>query len=222
MRVNHFPSSSRSAAERRKRCMSENYSNGMQGDYFEYGYNYFDNRDLGAGYGGYVYDGRWAEPVAGICAYYGLKPGARVLEVGCAKGFVLVEFAKLGCEVRGIDASPYAVANAHPDIADRIALGDATDLPFEDGFFDFVFSKDTFPHIPEDRVSGAVRELTRVSKGAVFLDIQCGNTDLELEFLRRWDGTHKTIRPVSWWDAMLASVGYAGDVNYKILIPEAD
>ncbi len=52
----------------------------------QYGELYFDGpREYG--YGGYRYDGRWLPVAHDIVAHFGLKPGMRVLDVGCAKGF---------------------------------------------------------------------------------------------------------------------------------------
>lgn len=192
----------------------------INADYYQFGYDYFDNPHLRVGYGGYYYDGRYAAAARLICDHYGLRPGNRVLEIGCAKGFVLVEFYKLGLKVVGLDVSEYAVQHAHPDIRQFIYIGDASQMPFEDHSFDFVLGKEVLPHIPEYKVSSPIRECMRVSKGPIFLEIQCGETPLELEYLRRWDGTHVTAHPPAWWDDLFSSLGYKGDVHYKILIPE--
>ena len=39
------------------------------------------------GYGGYRYDGRWVPVAEDMVKHFDLKPGDRVLDVGCAKGF---------------------------------------------------------------------------------------------------------------------------------------
>ncbi len=41
--------------------------------------------DRKVGYGGYKYDGRWRQVADLLVAQYGLKPGDRVLDVGCGK-----------------------------------------------------------------------------------------------------------------------------------------
>lgn len=191
-------------------------------EYLRWGKDYFDNPDFPVGYGRYTYDGRYAETVKSISEYYHLHRGARVLEIGCAKGFTLVEFFKQGMTVDGIDASPYAVQDAHPDIRDRIRTGSAASLPFEDATFDFVFGKEVLPHIPRGDLEQAVRECMRVAKGPIFFEVQCGRTPKELEYMRNWDRTHQVIETPEWWNAFFADIGYTGDVHYKVLIPETD
>src|SRR2546427_6732546 len=41
------------------------------------------------GYGGYRYDGRWIPVAEDVVQHFGLKRGDRVLDVGCAKGFLV-------------------------------------------------------------------------------------------------------------------------------------
>lgn len=216
-----FPQSSRSGVQRRRSCENRVGSD-PTGDYHRFGYDYFDNPNLQVGYNGYRYDGRFAEAAAKMAGHYGLMENGRVLEIGCAKGFVLVEFFKLGLRVAGLDASEYAIRNAHPQVRSFMALGDACRLPFGDAAFDFVLGKEVLPHVPENKVSSAVWECMRVSKGPVFFEIQTGETPLEREYMKRWDGTHATIRPQVWWEDLFGRLEYKGDVHYKVLVPERD
>lgn len=213
MKLAFFPASSRTVEERRVILEVEKTA-----DYCQFGYDYFDNPHLG--YGGYRYDGRYADVASAMVDHYGLGQGDRVLEIGCAKGYVLVEFYKLGMEVSGIDVSAYAVQHAHVDVHEHVQIGDACELVFEDDTFDLVFGKEVLPHIPEPQVRQAVRECVRVSKGPVFFEIQCGRTVLELEYMRRWDVTHATLRTPDGWDSLFQEVGFDGDVHYKVLISE--
>jgi SAM-dependent methyltransferase len=190
-------------------------------DYRTYGYDYFDNPDLaGLGYGGYRYDGRFADPVGRLCRHYDLQTGDRILEIGCAKGYVLVEFLKRGLPVTGIDISRYAIANVHPLVRSHVTVGDAGSLPFPDNTFDFVIAKEILPHLPESAVAGAIREAVRVSRNNLFFEIQTGHSATELERVGKWDRTHQCVRPPAWWEAQLAAAGYPGDVYFKILLPD--
>ena len=74
--------------------------------------------------------------------HYGLKPGMRVLDVGCGKGYLLFEFTQVvpGIEVAGLEISEYAIQHAKAEVREAIRQGNATELPFEDDAFDLVVS----------------------------------------------------------------------------------
>jgi len=204
----------------RKRILSEvGEKDRISKDYEGFGYDYFDNPDIGIGYGGYRYDGRYAMSARRIAEHYHLSPGCKILEVGCAKGYIIYEFQRLGLQVTGIDISRYAVSHAHMGVRNVVCQGDVCNLPFSNGSFDFVFGKEMLPHIEEVRLEFAVKECMRVSKGKIFFEIQCGRTDQELEIMKAWDCTHKTIQPPDWWKARLFELGYPGDTYYKVLFP---
>src|SRR5215467_10196144 len=78
----------------------------------KFGQMYFDG-PRSHGYGGYYYDGRWVPVAKDIMAYYGLQAGMRVLDIGCAKGFLVKDLINVcpGLEVFGIDVSDYALLN---------------------------------------------------------------------------------------------------------------
>jgi 2-polyprenyl-3-methyl-5-hydroxy-6-metoxy-1,4-benzoquinol methylase len=215
-----FPASNRSGAKRVELLNRIDSHRVFTQDYNLFGYDYFDNSELGIGYGGYVYDGRFAGPIKKMVDHYGLKPGDKVLEIGCAKGYLLVEFQKLGMQVKGLDISQYAVKNAHPDVAKNIELRDASQIFFEDKTFDLVLGKEVLPHLEESKVRSTILESMRVSKGNIFFDIQCGRTAKELELLKKWDSTHRTLKTSEQWDEFFASIHYQGDYYYRFLFPE--
>jgi len=217
--ISFFGSSSRSSAQRL--AIIEKYRNGSVSEsYMHYGLDYFDNPEHSLGYHGYKYDGRYASVVAKMIEHYKLTPGMTVLEVGCAKGFVLVEFFKLGMKVTGIDYSEYALTNSHPDIKEFLYRGSAYKMSFQDREFDFVIAKEVLPHIPTDQIRGSLRECKRVSKGKIFFEIQSGRTPREIEYMKLWDRTHLTSYPPEWWNSIMREENIDCDVHYNILVPE--
>ena len=133
----------------------------------KYGQEYWDG-ERQYGYGGYKYDGRWLPIAEAMVRRYGLKPGDRILDVGCGKGFLLHEFTRAapGVEVVGLDISDYAIANAKEEVKPYLRVGNAISLPFPDSSFDFVVSLGALHNLPIMHLYDAVREIERVGKGA--------------------------------------------------------
>ena len=132
----------------------------------KYGQDYWDG-ERQYGYGGYKYDGRWLPIAQAMAARYGLKPGDRILDVGCGKGFLLHEFTNAvpGVEIAGIDISTYAIANAKEEVKSSLRAGNAISLPYPDNSFDFVVSLGGLHNLPIMHLFDAVHEIDRVGKG---------------------------------------------------------
>ena len=206
----------RDAGDRRGKMKNGNLPAASE-DYLNFGADYFDNPDLGIGYGGYHYDGRYGDAASEICRHYNLQPGSRVLEIGCAKGFLLYEFHRLGLAVTGLDISDYAVGHAHPEVQRYLCLGDTSLLPFPDGQFDLVLAKEILPHVRSDQLHLALAECARVSRGGIYFVIQAGRGDGDLEEMAAWDPTHQVLRTEAWWRSALADMPVRPDVIFKHL-----
>jgi ubiquinone/menaquinone biosynthesis C-methylase UbiE len=86
-----------------------------------------------------------------------LRPGDRVLEVGCGRGHLVEALREQGVDAVGVDLNPAAAEHA---VTEGVAQGDATDLAFEGGSFDAVVSVHAIEHIPD--IEGALSEMCRV------------------------------------------------------------
>ena len=106
---------------------------------------------------------------AGVLEQAGLRPGQRVLDLGCGTGTLAIEMARRcpGLQIFGLDGDPEVLARAERKAA-RAGVeitwqqGLATRLPYPDGSFDRAVSTLFFHHLAtEDKISAA-RELHRV------------------------------------------------------------
>jgi len=116
----------------------------------------------------------------------------RVLEVGCAKGYVVKHLRSLGVKAFGVDISKYAVSRANKEVKAYLQVAKVQKLPFPDDYFDVVFSLDLFEHIPEDELEKAIRESLRVG------EIQFHLITTK-EIVPDKDITHVTLKPLRWW-----------------------
>ncbi len=103
----------------------------------------------------------------------GLRPGDRLLDLGCGFGRHAFEALRRGAHVvacdLGIDelqqvratvAAMWEADEVAPGVVLETANGDATHLPFADGAFDRVIASEVMEHIDDD--VAALAELTRV------------------------------------------------------------
>lgn len=184
----------------------------------EYGAEYFDGpRDYG--YGGYKYDGRWVPVARDIVTHFGLKPGDRILDVGCAKGFLVKDLldAVPGLQAFGLDISEYALMNCHPDVVGRLHLGSADHLPFPDNSFAAVISLDTIHNLPRARAKVALQEIQRLSSGRAFVRVDSYRTPQQKDIFESWVLTAKFHDYPQGWVALFNEAGYTGDFYWTII-----
>lgn len=184
----------------------------------EFGQAYFDG-PRAYGYGGYRYDGRWVPVARDIVAHYGLGAGDRVLDVGCAKGFLVRDLldACPGLEVFGLDISAYALANADPRCRGRLVRGSAEFLPFADRAFACVLALDTVHNLPRAGAVRALAEIQRVSGGRAFVRVDSYRNAAEKAVFEAWVLTAETHDSPDGWSRLFAEAGYGGDHCWTII-----
>jgi SAM-dependent methyltransferase len=105
----------------------------------------------------------------------GVRPGERLLDLGCGGGRHAFQALRLGARVIALDADAPEVSSVRDTVGAMVdagevgtdaeagmVQGDARILPFADGSFDRVIASEVLEHIPEDR--RAMAELARVLK----------------------------------------------------------
>ncbi len=97
----------------------------------------------------------------------GVRPGARVLDVGCHVGRLISRLIGRGCECVGVDVDRSSLLSAQKHLLDRdplpaFALADGCLLPFHDSSFEFVACTETLEHVED--ANRALREMARVLK----------------------------------------------------------
>ena len=183
-----------------------------------FAFDYFDG-DRSHGYGGFSYHPRfWSETVRLFADYYSLAADASILDIGCAKGFMLKDFAELmpSLAITGIDVSEYAIDNSDPVVRACLDQGNAKDLPYQDGVFDLVISINTIHNLPLDDVLRALREIERVGKGNSFIMVDGWRTEEERVDLENWVLTANTMLHVDTWRELFKSAGYTGDYSFWV------
>jgi len=180
--------------------------------------DFFDG-DRRHGYGGFSYMPRFWQPVIPTFQnHWKLNESSSVLDVGCAKGFMIYDMSQLipGITVKGIDVSQYAIDNAIETMRPHVQVANATALPFADKSFDIVISINTIHNLDRGCCAQALREIERVARSGSFISVDAYRNDEEKERMYAWNLTAKTIMSVDEWVVFFKEVGYTGDYYWFI------
>lgn len=144
--------------------------------------------------------------VKSLIRHTDMKPNSSILDVGCAKGYMVRAFTELGFDAWGIEISDYAISHADKTIRKKIIRAHRCHpWRFEQDQFDWVISKDTLEHLTLlydplriDELAFVLSECHRVApKG--FHIIPMGK---RLKYLCQdyeKDRTHILRQPMKWW-----------------------
>ncbi len=179
-------------------------------------FDYWDG-DRRINYGGYKYmPGRWEKVAKAMADHYGIKPGDKILDVGCGKGFLLYDFTLVvpGVEVYGIDISQYAIDNSKEEVRDRLQVGSATKLPWPDKHFDLVYSLNTLHNLHAYDLDPALREIERVGKNNKYICVESYRNEVEKANLLYWQVTCEAFNTPEEWEWWFKQTGYTGDHSF--------
>ena len=210
-----------------------------------YDREFFDGDRIN-GYGGYYYDGRWRAIVKKLIEEYGLNSNSSVLDIGCAKGFLLFDLQDMipGIKIAGLDISDYAISKAMDGYANYLIKqgvsleearkkeqearnkilpfmikGSCDNLPYADDSFDVILSINTSHNMPKDRCAKAIKEMLRVGKSPekMFVQLDSYSTEEEKARTQAWVITAETMMYTHEWIKFLEELGYDGDYYWTII-----
>jgi ubiquinone/menaquinone biosynthesis C-methylase UbiE len=182
----------------------------------EYEFDYWDG-DRRYGYGGYRFiEGRWTPVAQALVDIYGLQPNAKILDVGCGKGYLLYELKKLlpEAEIAGFDISRHGLAEAKPEVRPHLFRYRAQDrYPFGDKQFDLVISLTCLHNLRIFDLQTALQEIERVGKNT-FVMVESYRNELEQFNLQCWALTCEAFFDTASWIWLFRHFGYTGDYEF--------
>jgi ubiquinone/menaquinone biosynthesis C-methylase UbiE len=154
-----------------------------------------------------------------IVAHFGLRSGDRVLDIGCAKGFLVKDLMIVcpGLEAFGLDISHYALMECAPAVVGRLHLGDCQRLPFPDQSFAAVLSINTIHNCERVGAVRALAEVQRVSGGRAFVQVDSYHNEAERQLFLNWVLTAKFHDYPDGWRTVFAEAGYTGDYYWTMV-----
>ncbi len=182
----------------------------------QYEKDYWDG-DRRYGYGGYSYmPGRWKPVAEALIQNYSLTNESSVLDVGCGKGYLLLELKLLlpGLRVAGLDISEHGLADAKKEVRDSLFIHRAQDrYPFVDNEFDLVISLGCFHNLRLFDLEKALAETERVGKQG-YVMLESYRNELELFNLQCWALTCESFFDHKEWPWIYEHFGYTGDYEF--------
>ena len=182
----------------------------------KFDYDYWDG-DRRICYGGYKYlEGRWQKVAESLNNVYNLPKNAKILDIGCGKGYLLFDFLKVlpNAQIYGIDISQYALKNSKHEISDRLSFGNAKDLPFEDNYFDLVISINTLHCLEAPDLFLALKEMERVGKSNKYICVESYRNEIEKANLLYWQVSCEAFNTPDEWLWWFKLTGYKGDYSF--------
>ena len=178
---------------------------------------YFDGK-RSHGYGGYYYNPKYFKKIVkAMIRHYKLNNKSKILDIGCAKGFMMYEFKKAlpGCEIKGIDISAYCKKKAIKKIKKFIKIGTCEKLPYPNKYFDFVVSISTIHNVKKSAIIESLKEIVRVSKRNSFIRVKAYKNLKEKKFIDEWNLVAKSNLSISEWKNLFKQTKYEGDFDFS-------
>ncbi len=135
----------------------------------------------------------------------------RVLDAGCAKGFLVEALRDRQVEAFGLDISDYAIGEVRDDVRPYCWVADITE-PLRERY-DLITCIEVLEHLPEVQALAAIRNLGAHADSLLF-------SSTPDDFA---EPTHVNVRPVRWWLRAFRDAGFAPDLvfNADFISPQA-
>jgi len=138
-----------------------------------------------------------------------------VLDIGCAKGFLVYLFLEKKISAYGIDISRYAIENSFVQIRDKLFVVDVEkdSFPFKDNFFDLIVGLEVLEHLSS--FDNLFKECFRILKDGGYLFF---TTPQPGSFDAKGDITHINVNNNKFWEDIFLKAGFKKlDKNEKRL-----
>lgn len=137
--------------------------------------------------------------------YLKIAPSEKILDFGCAKGYLVKAFRLLHRKAFGYDISEYA-KNSAPEDVKKYILPD-----YRAEHYDWVISKDVFEHVPYEEIDETLTSIASVSK-KLFCVIPLGENGKYIVPAYELDATHIIRENLDWWRNCFIKNGFKIEV----------
>lgn len=177
-----------------------------------YDENYFEN---GMAMGVSLYENyRWLPELTIRMAYFmiknlGIEDDHKVLDFGCAKGYLVKAFRLLDINACGCDISEYAIKVVESEVKEFCMLSTSEyKIPFSEHIhFDWIIAKDVLEHMDKESLIKFLKEsYRRCNKMMIVVPLGDGNKFIVPEYDK--DSTHILAKNEEWWNTIFEKHGW--------------
>lgn len=147
---------------------------------------------------------------------YDLRTTARILDIGCGKGYLLSELKKLNSQfaVQGVDISQYALSHADPQLAKFLSQESADRIEYEENSFDLVVSMNCLHNLQLSQLFTALKKIQFIAKKNAYICVESYRNEIEKWNLMRWQLTCESFFTPSEWEWIFERCDYRGDYEF--------
>ena len=146
-----------------------------------------------------------------------MNKGDRVLDIGCAKGFLVKDLLDLGIDAYGVDVSEYALQNCMPETVGRLHLCSAEDICFPKDSFAAVLSINTLHNLDKLLIKKALKKIENISSGKAFVQVDSYHSDEQKKLFESWVLTARYHDFPDKWLQLFKEAGYTGDYYWTVI-----
>jgi 2-polyprenyl-3-methyl-5-hydroxy-6-metoxy-1,4-benzoquinol methylase len=178
-----------------------------------YNKHYYDSYHTEAGPVPYVREqGPWLLLFRAMAEFIDItiKP-KKVLDAGCAKGFLVESLRDRGIDAFGIDVSEYAVGEVRPDIRAYCRVSSLI-TPLSERY-DLITCIEVLEHMTEEEGRRAIANICKSTNDVLF-----SSTPDDFD-----EPTHVNVRPRTYWVQRFAEAGFSLDAGFdaRAIAPHA-
>lgn len=135
------------------------------------------------------------------CISSGIAP-LKVLDAGCAKGFLVEALREKGIEAFGVDISEFAIGQAYEAIRPFLAVASLTEPLVQK--YDLIVSIEVLEHIPAPQALIALENICSATEDVLF-------SSSPFDYA---EPTHINVHPPEYWAAAFARHGFYRDFDF--------
>ncbi len=144
-----------------------------------------------------------------LIQFLNLKSNEKILDFGCAKGYLVKALRILDVDAYGCDISEYAINNADQEIKEYCSiLENNLEKIYSEKKFDWIITKDVLEHMEEIDIDNFLKDSLEITD-KMFHVVPLGNNNRNyIVPAYELDKTHIQKMPVEWWISKFKNNGW--------------